>query len=574
MITLIAIGIVSTASAEELRYKELALQSLVKAVPSILKSFDRSTGRFGSGVWICTDQNVIFPLAVAWATKSDQNPYYHNPDLLEAIVAGGNALIADADKDGAWVFRKKDNSTWGNIRMPWTYSRWIRAFSLIREAMSTEDRKRWEKALTLGYSNILAKDIKRVHNIPTHHAMGLYCAGAVLGKPDWCQYAKDFMQRVVSEQHISGYWTEHCGPVVRYNMVYVDAIGHYYAMSKDESVLPALRRAARFHSMFTYPDGSLVETVDERNPYHKGIHMGNVGFTFTPEGRGFLVHQLALMVKSGLQINADDAASLLLYGEEGPFVPTPASQTDRLDVTPDGKALVVRKGPWFICLSAYHCPISESRWIQDRQNLVSIFHDNAGLILGGGNTKLQPLWSTFTVGNVSALAHTHGDENPRFTPVGELYHVPDAAGLRFEDWLGLGLVYGKERCSVLIEPIDEKRLRIALHCDTKSGLPVEAHLTLIPHLGQPFSTARGVEKVLDETPFELAPKDLGEWIRHGRWTLTIPPMARVICPALPHNPYRKDGRAEPAEGRIVVAIPFSPDRKNCELVLLVSNQEK
>ena len=39
----------------------------------------------------------------------------------------------------------------------------------------------------------------------------------------------------------------------------------------------ALRRAAIYHSNFTYPDGSEVETVDERNPYHKSIVMPNVG---------------------------------------------------------------------------------------------------------------------------------------------------------------------------------------------------------------------------------------------------------------------------------------------------------
>ncbi|MGB9619201.1 MAG: hypothetical protein ACPL7K_02175, partial [Armatimonadota bacterium] len=251
-------------ACRELRFKETALKALVAAVPQILRSQDPATGRFGTGVWICTDQNVIYPLAAAWAFESEENPYYHDPAVLKAIIAGGDALIADADAEGAWVFRKKDNSTWGMIRMPWTYSRWVRAFSLIRDAMPPEDRDRWEKALTLGYSNIAAKDLKRVHNIPCHHAMGLYCAGKALGKPEWCEQAKQFVSRVVAEQDVGGFWSEHHGPVVRYNLVYIDALGHYYAMSGDESVLPALERSALFHSMFTYPDGALVETVDER----------------------------------------------------------------------------------------------------------------------------------------------------------------------------------------------------------------------------------------------------------------------------------------------------------------------
>ncbi|MDH7602225.1 MAG: hypothetical protein QHI38_08775 [Armatimonadota bacterium] len=568
-----AVGLVSVleTSADELHYKELALKSLIQAVPSILKTYDSATGRFGTGVWICTDQNVIYPLAAAWAIESEENPYYHDAELLKAIIAGGNALIEDAGPDGSWVFRKKDNSTWGTIRMPWTYSRWIRTFSLIKDAMPPADRERWEKALILGYSNIMGRDMNRVHNIPAHHAMGLYCAGETLGRPEWCEFAKQFMARVVAEQDPTGYWTEHSGPVVRYNLVYVDALGHYYAMSHDQAVLHALKRAARFHMLFTYPDGSLVETIDERNPYHKDLRLGNVGFTYTPEGRWYLARQIDLMAKAGMKIGADDAASLLLYGEEGLIAPITDSQADRLDVTPDGKALVRRKGPWFICLSAYHCPISESRWIQDRQNLVSIFHDSVGLIVGGGNTKLQPLWSTFTVGDVSALSHKPGDENPRFTPAGELYHVPDAAGIRQEDPVGLGLFYSNERCSVLVDPLNNENLRIILSAQMKSGLPVEAHLTLIPHLGERFAAADGFETKLGDTTFELTASAESNWIEHAGWKLTIPKGARVKWPVLPHNPYRKDGRAEISEGRIVITIPFSPERKSYELVLSVGN---
>lgn len=573
MLLICALVSCACGASPELRFREQALESLVQAIGQILENYDSATGRFGSGVWICSDQNVIYPLAVAWSYKSPQNPYYHNSELLKAIIAGGNALIDDADKEGAWVFRKKDNSTWGMIRMPWTYSRWVRAFSLIRDAMPEDDRKRWEEALTLGYANIMAKDMKRVHNIPAHHAMGLYCAGKVLGKPEWCDFAREFMAKVVDQQDPAGYWSEHIGPVVRYNFVYVDALGHYYAMSGDESVLPALKRSARFHAMFSYPDGSIVETIDERNPYKAGIQLGGVGFTFTAEGRGYLARQLELIRLTGGKISADDAASLLLYGEEGPYVPIPAAQTNRIDVTPDGKALVCREGPWFVCLSAYHCPVVENRWIQDRQNLVSIFHDKTGLIIGGGNTKLQPLWSTFTVGDISVLRHEPGDENPRFTPTGELYHVPDAAGLRQEEPVGLGLVYGNERCSVLVEPVDERMLRIVLHADCRSGLPVEAHLTLIPHLDKPLVTANGSHLALGETTFELDSADVGEWIEHAGWRLTIPDGARVVWPVLPHNPYRKDGRAEIEEGRIVVGVPLSSERRDCELTLSVLGGE-
>jgi hypothetical protein len=65
-------------------------------------------------------------------------------------------------------------------------------------------------------------------------------------------------------------------------------------MSKDETVLPALQRAAKFHVVMTYPNGTPVETVDERNSYENTVVVPNVGFTFSPEGRGYLKKQIEL----------------------------------------------------------------------------------------------------------------------------------------------------------------------------------------------------------------------------------------------------------------------------------------
>jgi hypothetical protein len=561
LLLVMASAALETAAGEsqpELRYKDDFLRRLVASVPDILKTQDPATGRFGEGIWIVNDQHPIYPLAVAWATKSEDNPYYHDPKVLEAIMDGGDALIEDMDENGQWVFRKKDGSTWGNIYQPWTYSRWIRAFSLIRDAMPPDRRRKWDDALSFGYGKIAETQLRRVHNIPSNHAMGLYIAGRVLQRPEWCEQAKAFIAKVAGEQHPGGFWSENYGPVVGYNFVYSDALGIYYSVSRDETVLPALERAAVFHASFTYPNGSRVETVDERNPYHGGITFPNVGFTFTPEGRGYIARQLDLLEHRGSKLSSDEMASYILYGEEGPIIPTAASDTDRKYVLPDGKGMVRRKGPWFICLSAYHCPIHGSRWIQDRQNLVSVYHDKCGLILGGGNTKLQPLWSTFTVGDVSLLKHKPGDENPDFLPAGELYHIPSAAGIGKAGPPSLGLVCGEEKCSVAVEPVDDSTLRIRLRTTCNSGMPVAAHLTLMPYIGQGFRTEKIAEKPLAEEGFTLSADQAGRWISHAGWKLSLPEGASVTWPVLPHNPYRKDGSSTAGEGRIVVSVPFSP----------------
>ncbi len=567
LVVLIVSLTVCSVRAEQLEFKERALADLVKQVPGILRAFDAKTGRFGSGIWICQDQEQMYPLAAAYAAPGKNNPYHKDPKLLEVIIKAGDALIDDMDAHGEWVFRKKDGSTWGNIRMPWTYSRWIRTFQVVGQDMPPEARQRWTKALQLGYGKIAQHDMGHVHNIPSHHAMGLYAAGKAFDQSPWRQQASEFLMRVVGQQTEGGYWSEDAGPVVLYDFVYIDALGVYYAMSDDRRVLPALEKAAQFHLAFTYPNGRNVETIDQRNPYHPEIALGNVGFTCTPIGRAYLKRQWSCHTGP---LPADLCASLLLYGQEGPIAEIPADQNTF--VLQEGglpRAATVRRGPWFVCLSAYTAPVVKSRWIQDRQNLVSIYHDKVGLILGGGNTKLQPAWSTFTVGDPSLLAHRAGDTNPDFLPKGTLYHVPSTAKLLLEPEPGLDLTYGPETCQVRLVLKDESKLEYRIQSTTVSQLPIHAHLTLLPRLGQPVETAKGEKLSLGNEPMSLAADRLGQWIAHAGYRISVPPTATLLWPVFPHNPYRADGHATLEEARLVLRIRLDSEHRDCPILLEV-----
>lgn len=556
--------------AEELRYKAEVLSRLVQKVPSILASYDANTGRFGTGIWICLDQHPMYPLAVAYATAGPGNRYYKSPELLRVIIKAGDLLIEKADGQGRWVFQKKDGSTWGMIWMPWTYSRWVRTFGLIRDDMPPDARQRWAQALVLGYTGISRQELRAVHNIPAHHAMGLYAAGKILQRHEWCQQAQAFLRRVAAAQAEGGYWAEGGGPVVRYNFVYVDALGTYFALSGDQAVLPALEKSARFHRQFTYPSGQAVETIDGRNPLEmlfpsadsnrplpEAVAQGNVGFTFSAVGRAYLKQQWAI---AGIdRLDPDLMASLVLYGQEGPVEqPSAAGARQSFTLVEGGmpRALTVCQGPWFLCLSAYTSPVVASRWIQDRQNLVSVYHDATGVIFGGGNTKLQPAWSTFTVGDMSLLAHRPGDENPVFTPKNPLYHVPSQATLVVEPEPGLDLIYGPAHCRLRLHIEDDRTLHCRLEASGAGNLPAAAHLTLLPRMGRRLITGSGQAVTISSKPIALDAEQVRGQVTYAGFRLHLPRVASLHWPALPHNPYRKDGRAEPAEGRIEIRLPL------------------
>ena len=539
------------------------LTSLDDAVPGILDS-QKDNGEFGTEPWICRDQNVLLSLAAAWSLQP--SAHHLSDEVLRAIVKGGDALIDAQDAEGKWTFRKKDGSTWGQTLMPWTYSRWIRAYALVREAMTGVDRDRWDQALVLGFEQIARTALSQVHNIPAHHAMGLCYAAGVFGREDWQTQAEAFMQDVVATQSPNGWWPEHAGPVVSYNFVYSEALGIYHSMSGDKGVLETLERAARYHASFTYPDGSMVETVDGRNPYHGGMRLGNVGFSHTAPGRGYLAQQHGLHLAAGRTFDVDHAAQLLLYGGEGPTEPTAAGQSHHLYRMGD-EAMVLRRSPWFLCLSAFTVPITQSRWGQDRQNFVSVYHDKVGLIVGGGNTKLQPLWSSFTIGDPALLRHEPGDETPDFSARDGLIHVPASASHQSdEDVSTVTLDYGCEQCTICLDPVSDSEMKLTCRSSADSGMPIEAHVTLIPHVGEELEFATGEVAMLGEEPIDRS----GEaWMAHAGWRLTLPEGARVVWPALPHNPYRKGGEATVEEARLVVVLPFSTDVTEHALTLQV-----
>lgn len=532
--------------------RDYLLECLVDGIEPILKSQDPATGRFGTQPWVCTDQNVLLALACAWALEDPKNPWFHDNRLLQAIARGGEALVDDQDAQGMWIFRKKDNSTWGQIHMPWTYSRWIRAYELVKEALPPESRAKWDAGLRLGFTGIRRYMDGGVHNIPCHHAMALYVAGKVFGEPEWQQAASGMMARVVAKQDPAGYWSENFGPVVGYNHVYIDALGVYYSYSRDAAALEALRRGATFHAGVLWPDGSSVACIDERQIYHKGRDYGNVGFTWTPEGRGFLLRQWSARATDGGKVDADMAAHMLLYGGEGTGIP-PASAGDRgQTVLGANGALIKRDKPWAWAFSAYTCPVPRSRWIQDRHNYVDVFQDGLGLVIGGGNTKLQPYWSTFTVGDPELLKHRPGDENPDFAPDIPLKWVADRAALDLEAGR-LDLTYGEVEASVSALAEDQDLL---LTYRAPGGQAVEAHLPLLYRSGK-LTLADGRSVRLTEEPLTLTAAEIGDHLVYAGLRVSVPSGARLLWPCRQHNPYTKDGSSALSNAKLVLCLPFS-----------------
>jgi len=165
------------------------------------------------------------------------------------------------------------------------------------------------------------------------------------------------------------------------------------------------------------------------------------------------------------------------------------------------------------------------------------------------------------------LGHEKGATRPDFRPKGELYHVPSAAKLIREPQAGLDLTYGPAVCRIRVRPGNDRMLEYMVEATSTTDLPVAAHLTLLPHLNEPLETGGGKRVTLGEEAVDWSADEVAGTVTHAGYRLHVPKSATVHWPALPHNPYRKDGRATPAEGRIEIRVPFNDQHRKHTIVV-------
>ena len=518
---------------------------LSAGVPAARQALDARTGRFlaPNGGWAVTLQDVIFPLAALFTHPG--TPYYEDEELLAMCRQGGNALRRAQNGDGQFEFVKIDGSRWGRTYMPWSIYHWLEAYALLRERLGARVRTRWEDGLSLAYDGLArTHTTPRGHNIPTWNGMSLFRAGQVFGREDWQDVGRRQVLFSSSHQHPDGYWPEGYGPTTGYNLVYVHAIGLYHCFSGDRTVLEPLRRAAHFHAVFTYPDGSSVEAVDGRMKYSPAVRTtGWPGLAVSAEGRR-LVTRLAerLPRKGGL---VPHLASALQHAMAGKPDSAPAKSAERTVFK--RKALLKRKGPWFICVSGYAPspearPInSDKRWIMTRANCLSVWHGRSGLVVGGGNSKQDSRFATFEVWE-------HGAQ--RLEPDRVLFSR-DANAER------VTFIFGNARCRLHLEPIGPRLLKIGF--EVPRGLPsdsVSAGFTMRAQAdaqvcwGPPGAGAH--RERLDPTrsigtQWEPEAGNRGRCVQVGCWRVRMPPESRFDYPVYPFNPYAIDNAADASQ---------------------------
>ncbi|MFO7898436.1 MAG: hypothetical protein R6V58_05185 [Planctomycetota bacterium] len=243
-------------------------------------------------------------------------------------------------------------------------------------------------------------------------AASLYRMGDLLGEDRFRRLARRAMHKLIGLQADAGYFPESVGPVVGYQQLSLFGVCDYYAASGDETVRPAAEKGIDFLVRAHYPDLTPIKALDQRQRSHRrpGQLGGGGGryalsFTVTPEGRRFAQIMLDRYTRRvpeqdgyGPYFAAGLAAIGALNHPGGRGVKQLRCERPTRIERFDGKAGIIQRDGWCVTLVGYH----DSRrpgnpYVLDRSQNVAVFHEDCGLVIGGGNDKHHFESATFEI---------------------------------------------------------------------------------------------------------------------------------------------------------------------------------
>jgi hypothetical protein len=497
--------------------------------------------------WKHFGYSILAP-AVLYSKADPANRHYHDPAMQTLAVRIGDLLASENEKGR---FAPRLDSDWD------TYI-WLEAYRLLAPDLDEPRRMRWKRALLENVALLESDAAERIDfpwyespyigTSPNHYAQWaelLYLAGIVFEKPQWVKLGSSILHRFALEQTPDGFWGEHshAGPTTGYDHLTVSAVAVYWEHSKDPAALDALRRSLTFHENFTYPNGTPVETINDRNRYWRVSPWAQFAFTNFPDGRRY-AEFLTNFFDPG-ELTMEELGRLsqdALYYHDGPSAPIP-QDSERYVYEMHVPASIRKTGSWVVCLSgiiATQAPTNQ--YYLDRQSNLSVFHSRLGLIITGANSKRQPELATF-----------------REKIANEIFHLPQSSRLQIgADRDRLSLSYNTFFSNLSVEPASEKELNFRFVIAGK-GRPADeafATLQLVLKPGEILITPNR-QILLSSDPIHLSAEELGGFIRHHGWALNVEPSGTLDWPMYPYNPYTNARETTLEHAVAALTIPLS-----------------
>ena len=255
--------------------KDLFAREALAQIPKILTLLDRNPhsptyGCFDRSFWQYKvldfpsgmSQEFVYPLALAYYTDIDHNPFYHQSVIIDWVEAGILYAAKSSHPDGSC-----------DDYFPYERAGGAAAFSLLACI---------ESYTLMGLNNpeILRFFVKRADwlahhqesgRLTNHQALIVLCLellSRLLQDNRWDKSKQSRLEQVLSWQNPEGWFQEYEGCDPGYHTLTISCLARVYELNPSNPLKDAIAKAVILASQFVHPDGSYGGEYTSRNTYN------------------------------------------------------------------------------------------------------------------------------------------------------------------------------------------------------------------------------------------------------------------------------------------------------------------
>ena len=255
--------------------RDLFAREALAQIPKILTLLDRNPhsptyGCFDRSFWQYKvidfpsgmSQEFVYPLALAYHTDIENNPFYQQPVIRDWVEGGILYAAKSSHRDGSC-----------DDYFPYERAGGAAAFSLLACI---------ESYTLMGLDNpeILRFLVKRADwlahhqesgRLTNHQALIVLCLellSQLLKSDRWHQSKQERLEQVLNWQNPEGWFQEYEGCDPGYHTLTISCLARVYELNPSNRLKDAIAKAVILASQFVHPDGSYGGEYTSRNTYN------------------------------------------------------------------------------------------------------------------------------------------------------------------------------------------------------------------------------------------------------------------------------------------------------------------
>ena len=571
------------------KLKTLMLKTLVDVCETV-KAHQKDDGKIvdNEGRFATGPQAMGYYYATLYTYEHPDNPYHHDADILARAEKCWDYHTGLMNDEGKVAFYTYDQY-WSTNYDTWTTLHLLNSIELLRGHLPGDKLAAYENKMELAVRGIKAR-VDEIYtgeayrqNLQKHELWNIFLwmvallTRYALLKDDAAllAYCDGIMNEICAWQLPFGTWLEGGSLVVAYAHTTLGGLSLYahYRQNQNTAVNEAVLRNIDYLLACYYKGTLPINCFDIRSRAAKSAGQPFIpgSFVGTPNGLSFCsrhardlwTHRagmtdhllLLLFFTAGFSTVTEDVAM-------APEYPAPDGITyiDKLEqpiesYSPETlNTLVMRKHGFAVPVCLLTSKSQNERFHFHRQNLFSVYHEKAGIIIGGGHSTAMPEFSTCNViaDGLSRYLHTAG----KFTGDG-----------RFSLW------YGKNRCDIAIDiGKDAVKVHYQAHFEGEEG-EVERVIINVPIFSRHTEFIRAAGPVgevcvdtgkLDYCGLRLDPQSI---IATDAADITCDRVATLKYPVFAFNTYMKDQQPAIENAFMILSCDLDYIRHDMNLVI-------